>query len=128
MGCGGSTEAGGAKPTGGDAKPTPATPTKPAAKAAAPTPTGTKSEDRPFITYKDVKDTMAEYLTKPPYEVEVGINKVKVKLHHNPKGAKEHANIMSKVLTKELYEEMSSRVTPNGVTFDKCIQTGVQNP
>ena len=91
-------------------------------------PAGGKSEDRPFVTYKDVTDTMAEYLTKPPYEVEVGINKVKVKLHHNPKGASEHSNIMSKVLTEDMFNRLSQKTTSNGITFAKCIETGVQNP
>lgn len=28
----------------------------------------------------------------------------------------------------QLYEKYWDKVTPNGVTFDKCIQTGVDNP
>jgi creatine kinase len=81
-----------------------------------------------FKSYAQVQEQMKEYLAKEPYEVEVGINKVKVKLHHNPKGATEHTNIMSKVLTEELYNQMAARITKNGITFGKVIQTGVQNP
>nr|BAD27402.1 glycocyamine kinase beta chain [Hediste diversicolor] len=39
-----------------------------------------------------------------------------------------HNNVMSSQLTKELYEKYWDKVTPNGVTLDKCIQTGVDNP
>jgi len=28
----------------------------------------------------------------------------------------------------QIYEKYWDKVTPNGVTFDKCIQTGVDNP
>ena len=35
---------------------------------------------------------------------------------------------MSKVLTKEMYERMCQKSTKNGYTFDKVIQTGVDNP
>ena len=71
---------------------------------------------------------MKEYLAKEPYVVEVGANKVQVKLHHNPKGATEHSNIMSKILTEDMYNKLADIKTPNGITFDKCIETGVQNP
>ena len=82
----------------------------------------------PFPDYASVKAGMAEYIAKPPYVVEVGLNRVQVKLHHNPKGATEHSNIMSKVLTEEMFERLNKTATPLGVTFGKCIQTGVQNP
>lgn len=39
-----------------------------------------------------------------------------------------HNNIMAKVLTKEMYGRLSMLSTPNGVTVDKVIQTGVDNP
>lgn len=39
-----------------------------------------------------------------------------------------HNNVMSNQLTYELYEKYWDKVTPNGVTLDKCIQTGVDNP
>lgn len=39
-----------------------------------------------------------------------------------------HNNVMSSQLTYELYEKYWDKVTPNGVTLDKCIQTGVDNP
>nr|3L2E_A Chain A, Glycocyamine kinase alpha chain [Namalycastis sp. ST01]3L2E_C Chain C, Glycocyamine kinase alpha chain [Namalycastis sp. ST01]BAD35022.1 glycocyamine kinase alpha chain [Namalycastis sp. ST01] len=39
-----------------------------------------------------------------------------------------HNNVMASQLTYELYEKYWDKVTPNGVTFDKCIQTGVDNP
>ena len=39
-----------------------------------------------------------------------------------------HNNWMSRVLTKEMYSRMIKLQTPNGVTFDDIIQTGVDNP
>jgi len=39
-----------------------------------------------------------------------------------------HNNFMQRVLTKEIYAKYRDVVTPNGVTFDQCIQTGVDNP
>ncbi|CAD5124308.1 DgyrCDS12597 [Dimorphilus gyrociliatus] len=39
-----------------------------------------------------------------------------------------HNNHMAKVLTPALYAKLRDRVTPNGVTLDQCIQTGVDNP
>jgi creatine kinase len=39
-----------------------------------------------------------------------------------------HNNVMASQLTPELYEKYWDKVTSNGVTFDKCIQTGVDNP
>jgi len=115
-----------ARPADGAAQPAepPAAPVELEAKPEAEA-TVEKTEDRPFVTYKDVTDTMAEYLTKGPYEVEVGINKVKVKLHHNPKGASGHSNIMSKVLTEDMFNKLSQKTTSNGITFAKCIETGV---
>jgi len=41
---------------------------------------------------------------------------------------KSHNNTMAKFLTPALYAKLKDRVTPNGVTFDQCIQTGVDNP
>lgn len=39
-----------------------------------------------------------------------------------------HNNWMSKCLTKEMYNSLRDKVTPNGVTLDAIIQTGVDNP
>jgi len=39
-----------------------------------------------------------------------------------------HNNFMQRVLTPELYAKYRDVVTPNGCTFDQCIQTGVDNP
>lgn len=39
-----------------------------------------------------------------------------------------HHNVLANHLTPGVYSELSSRTTPNGVTLDKCIQTGVDNP
>jgi len=39
-----------------------------------------------------------------------------------------HNNWMSKCLTKEMYEQLREKVTPNGYTLDLAIQTGVDNP
>ena len=40
----------------------------------------------------------------------------------------QHNNWMSKCLTREIYNRLSSRKTPSGYTLDKAIQTGVDNP
>merc|ERR1712033_52802 len=39
-----------------------------------------------------------------------------------------HNNVMASHLTYNIYEQLWDKVTSNGVTFDKCIQTGVDNP
>jgi len=39
-----------------------------------------------------------------------------------------HRNWMAKLLTPEIYNNLAKKITPNGVTLDKCIQTGVDNP
>jgi len=39
-----------------------------------------------------------------------------------------HNNWVSKCLTKEIYEQLREKVTPNGYTLDLAIQTGVDNP
>ena len=39
-----------------------------------------------------------------------------------------HNNWMAKCLTKEKYRKLFSLKTPNGVTIDDIIQTGVDNP
>nr|XP_026689842.1 creatine kinase S-type, mitochondrial-like [Ciona intestinalis]XP_026689843.1 creatine kinase S-type, mitochondrial-like [Ciona intestinalis] len=39
-----------------------------------------------------------------------------------------HHNIMKNHLTPGVYAQLRDRVTPNGITLDQCIQTGVDNP
>ncbi|XP_040189156.1 creatine kinase B-type [Rana temporaria] len=39
-----------------------------------------------------------------------------------------HNNHMAKVLTRDLYAKLRDKATPNGVTVDDVIQTGVDNP
>ena len=39
-----------------------------------------------------------------------------------------HNNWMAKVLTPEMYAKYREVTTPSGFTFDKAIQTGVDNP
>lgn len=39
-----------------------------------------------------------------------------------------HNNWMAKVLTKDMYKQYRDKPTPSGFTFDKVIQTGVDNP
>nr|BDA39160.1 mitochondrial creatine kinase [Thoracophelia sp. 1 KU-2021] len=41
---------------------------------------------------------------------------------------KGHNNTMAECLTPTIYAELRDKVTPNGVTLDQCIQTGVDNP
>lgn len=40
----------------------------------------------------------------------------------------QHNNHMAKALTKDVYDKLKDRVTPNGFTLDNVIQTGVDNP
>lgn len=85
-------------------------------------------QDPPHLFYgswQNVQATKEEFLTKPPYTVE--INGVTIKLNHNAAGISEHANCMSKFLTEELYNNLKDRTTCNGVTLDKCIKTGLEN-
>uniref|UniRef100_H2YTF1 creatine kinase n=1 Tax=Ciona savignyi TaxID=51511 RepID=H2YTF1_CIOSA len=39
-----------------------------------------------------------------------------------------HHNVMKNHLTPAVYAKLRDRVTPNGITLDQCIQTGVDNP
>jgi len=39
-----------------------------------------------------------------------------------------HNNVMAKYLSPAIYAQLRDKVTPNGVTLDQCIQTGVDNP
>ncbi|XP_066912788.1 creatine kinase, testis isozyme-like isoform X3 [Clytia hemisphaerica] len=39
-----------------------------------------------------------------------------------------HNNWMSRVMNKELFDKMSKLKTPNGVTFEQIIKTGIANP
>jgi creatine kinase len=104
--------------------------------AESPTDVETKSgghvpprQDPPHLFYgswKNVQATKEEFLQKPPYTVE--INGVTIKLNHNKNGIKEHANCMTKFLTEEMYNNLKDRTTVNGVTLDKCIKTGLENP
>lgn len=40
----------------------------------------------------------------------------------------QHNNHMAKFLTLDMYRQLRERATPNGVTVDGVIQTGVDNP
>jgi len=39
-----------------------------------------------------------------------------------------HNNWMANCMTKEIYTKLRNKITPNGVTLDTVIQTGVDNP
>jgi len=39
-----------------------------------------------------------------------------------------HNNVMASHMTYDVYKKFWDKVTPNGISFDKCIQTGVDNP
>eukprot|EP00462_Mataza_sp_D1_P000297 CAMPEP_0175090836 /NCGR_PEP_ID=MMETSP0086_2-20121207/1574_1 /TAXON_ID=136419 /ORGANISM="Unknown Unknown, Strain D1" /LENGTH=934 /DNA_ID=CAMNT_0016363523 /DNA_START=59 /DNA_END=2863 /DNA_ORIENTATION=+ len=79
-----------------------------------------------YGSWENVEKTKAEYLAKEAYEIDV--NGVKIKLHHNSAGVDKHTSCMANHLTEELYNKLKDRVTPNGVTLDKCIKTGIENP
>ena len=78
----------------------------------------------PYCSWEAVEAAKKEFLAKPPYEIDV--NGVTIKLHHNPKGATEHSNCMVKHLTEDIYNRLKDKATPNGISLDKCIQTGTQ--
>lgn len=40
----------------------------------------------------------------------------------------QHNNVMASNLTPSIYAKLRDKTTPNGVTLDQCIQTGVDNP
>merc|ERR1719424_402512 len=79
-----------------------------------------------YGSWENVEKAKAEFLVKPAYEID--INGLKVKLHHNSNGIEKHASVMANHLTQELYDKLKDKVTPNGVTLDKCIKTGIENP
>jgi creatine kinase len=79
-----------------------------------------------YGSWAAVEKAKAEFLTKPEYEVD--INGIKVKLHHNSAGVEKHSSCMANHLTEDLYNKLKDRVTVNGVTLDKCIKTGIENP
>ena len=39
-----------------------------------------------------------------------------------------HSNFLADVLTPQMYNELRTRVTSNGVTLAHCMKTGVDNP
>jgi hypothetical protein len=83
----------------------------------------------PYGSWEAVEAAKKEYLTKEAYEIDV--NGVTIKLHHNPKGATEHSNCMVQHLTEDIYNRLKDKATVNGISLDKCIQTGLvfaQNP
>merc|ERR1719424_1121465 len=79
-----------------------------------------------YGSWENVEKAKAEFLVKPAYEID--INGLKVKLHHNSGGIDKHASCMANHLTEDLYNQLRDRVTCNGVTLDKCIKTGIENP
>jgi len=79
-----------------------------------------------YGSWDAVEKVKAEYLSKEAYEIDV--NGVKIKLHHNSAGVDSHTSCMANHLTEDLYNKLKDRVTPNGVTLDKCIKTGIENP
>jgi creatine kinase len=86
-------------------------------------------QDPPHLFYgswANVEAAKAEYLAKPPYTVE--INGVTIKLNHNSNKISKHENCMSKFLTEDIYNKLKDKTTSFGVTLDKCIKTGIENP
>jgi len=79
-----------------------------------------------YGSWENVEKVKAEFLAKEPYEIDV--NGVKIKLHHNSAGVDKHSSCMANHLTEDLYNTLKDRVTVNGVTLDKCIKTGIENP
>jgi len=77
----------------------------------------------PYGSWEAVEAAKKEFLTKEPYEIDV--NGVTIKLHHNPKGATEHSNCMVQHLTEDIYNRLKDKATVNGISLDKCIQTGL---
>lgn len=79
-----------------------------------------------YGSWEKIEAAKKEFLEKEPYEID--INGLKVKLHHNSGKQEKHSSCMTNHLTKEVYEQLKDRVTKFGVTLDKCIKTGIENP
>jgi len=79
-----------------------------------------------YGSWENVEKAKAEFLVKPAYEVD--INGIKVNLHHNSAGVEKHTSCMANHLTQGIYDKLKDTVTVNGVTLDKCIKTGIENP
>jgi len=79
-----------------------------------------------YGAWEKVEKAKSHFLTKPPYSID--INGVQIKLHHNSAGVSAHSSCMANHLTQDIYNSLKNRVTANGVTLDKCIKTGVENP
>jgi creatine kinase len=79
-----------------------------------------------YGSWKNVEAAKEEYLVKPEYTVD--INGVTIKLNHNKNKIAKHANVMSKHLTEDMYNRLKDKTTSNGITLDKCIKTGIENP
>ena len=79
-----------------------------------------------YGSWEAVQAAKEEFLTKGPYTL--NINGQDIKMHHNAAGVEGHTSCMANHLTEELYNKLSQAVTPNGVTLDKCIKTGIENP
>jgi len=102
------------------------TKTESAADQAQPTQARTDPKHEFYGTWEAVEAAKAEFLTKEPYTI--NINGVDVNLHHNSAKVEKHSNCMSNHLTEELYNKLKAKLTSNGVTLDKCIRTGIENP
>jgi len=50
-----------------------------------------------------------------------------VKIGSNFPDLSKHNNHMARCLTRDMYEKLSKKTTPGGVTLDQCIQTGTFN-
>jgi creatine kinase len=79
-----------------------------------------------YGSWENVEKAKAEFLTKEAYEID--INGLKVKLHHNSANVEKHASVMASHLNEDMYNKLKDRITKCGVTLDKCIKTGIENP
>lgn len=74
---------------------------------------------------KLVSGTPAREIAEP---AEKGTGDITGEPESNFPDLSQHNSWMSRCLTKEIYDRLSSRKTPSGYTLDKVIQTGVDNP
>ena len=51
-----------------------------------------------------------------------------IQINQYPKSLKDSKSLMAKYLTKEIFNELKDKTTPNGFTLHQAINSGVENP
>lgn len=79
-----------------------------------------------YGSWEKIQRAKEEYLTKGPYYVK--IHNKSIKMHHNYAGVASHTSCMVNHLSQDVYNSLKDKFTVNGVTLDKCIKIGIENP